>query len=65
MTDNTKNFIKVQDAEMALGMEGHATGLLSSHICIFMTILVNTCFSHQPNRKGRKRHIYMIWCIKN
>jgi hypothetical protein len=50
---------------MAMGMEGHATGLISSYICIFMTILLNTCFSHQPKRKGRKRHIYMMWCIKN
>jgi hypothetical protein len=45
--------------------QGHATGLLSSLICIFITILVNTHFSHQSKRKGRKRHIYMMWCIKN
>lgn len=32
---------------------GYPTGLFSSHSCIFMSVLVNTCFSRQPKRKER------------
>ena len=37
--------------------QGHTKGLLISYICIFMTILVHTCFSHQPKTRGWEAHL--------